>query len=200
MHLPCIIVAAPQGRSGKTIVSLALCALLSKRGLTIQPFKKGPDYIDPSWLTAAAGRSCRNLDLFLMSEETLLASFQKACQGADLALIEGAMGLYDGLDSGWGSTAQVARLLNVPVILVVNTARMTGSIAAMVTGYQCFQPDINIAGVILNNVAGSRHERKLMAAVEQYCRIPVVGSVPRDPDLFMAERHLGLMPFPSFSR
>jgi cobyrinic acid a,c-diamide synthase len=131
-----------------------------------------------------------------MSEETLLASFQQACQGKDLALIEGAMGLYDGLDSaGSGSTAHLARLLNIPVILVVNTSRMTGSIAAMVAGYQCFQPGINIAGVILNNVAGSRHERKLMAAVEQYCRIPVVGSVPRDPDLSMAERHLGLIPF-----
>ena len=195
MQLPCITVAAPQGRSGKTIVSLALCALLSKRGLTIQPFKKGPDYIDPSWLTAAAGRSCRNLDLFLMSEETLLASFQQACQGADLALIEGAMGLYDGLDSGWGSTAQVARLLNVPVILVVNTARMTGSIAAMVTGYQRFQADINIAAVVLNNVSGSRHERKLKVAVERYCGIPIVGSIPRDPDLRLEERHLGLIPF-----
>ncbi len=195
MQLPCITVAAPQGRSGKTIVSLALCALLSKRGLTIQPFKKGPDYIDPSWLTAAAGRSCRNLDLFLMSEETLLASFQQACQGADLALIEGAMGLYDGLDSGWGSTAQVARLLNVPVVLVVNTARMTGSIAAMVTGYQRFQADINVAAVVLNNVSGSRHERKLKAAVERYCGIPIVGSIPRDPDLRLEERHLGLTPF-----
>jgi cobyrinic acid a,c-diamide synthase len=178
------------------MLSLALCATLTKRGLSVQPFKKGPDYIDPSWLTGASGRSCRNLDHFLMSEETLLASFQQACQGADLALIEGAMGLYDGLDSaGWGSTAHLARLLNTPVILVVNTARMTGSIAAMVTGYQRFQPDINIAAVILNNVSGSRHERKLKAAVEQYCRIPIVGSVPRDPDLHVDERHLGLMPF-----
>lgn len=195
MQLPCITIAAPQGRSGKTMVSLALCATFRRRGLSVQPFKKGPDYIDPSWLTGAAGRSCRNLDLFLMSEETLLASFQQACQGADLALIEGAMGLYDGLDSGWGSTAQVARLLNTPVILVVNSARMTGSIAAMVTGYQCFQPDINIAGVILNNVSGSRHERKLKTAVERYCGIPVVGSIPRDPDLHVDERHLGLIPF-----
>jgi cobyrinic acid a,c-diamide synthase len=179
------------------MVSLALCAAFRKRGLSVQPFKKGPDYIDPSWLTSAARRKCRNLDLFLMSEETLLASFQQACQGADLALVEGAMGLYDGVDSaGEGSTAHLARLLNIPVILVVNSARMTGSIAAMVMGYQCFQPDINIAGVILNNVSGSRHEHKLMAAIEQYCRIPVVGSVPRDPDLSMAERHLGLIPFP----
>lgn len=191
-----VLLSAPQGRSGKTIVSLALCALLRERGLTVQPFKKGPDYIDPSWLTGAAGRSCRNLDLFLMSGDTLQSSFRKASVGADVAVIEGAMGLYDGLDSGWGSTAHVAQLLEIPVVLVVNTARMTGSIAAMVTGYQRFQPDINIAAVVLNNVSGSRHERKLRAAVERYCGIPVVGSVPRDPDLNIKERHLGLTPFP----
>lgn len=192
-----MLVSAPQGRSGKTIVSLALCAILRRRGLSVQPFKKGPDYIDPSWLTMAAGRSCRNLDLFFMQEETLLTTFRQACQGAHLAIIEGAMGLYDGLDStGWGSTAHLARLLNVPVVLVVNTSRMTGSIAAMIMGYQHFQPDTNIAAVILNNVSGSRHERKLMAAVERYCRIPVVGSVPRHPDLHLTERHLGLIPSP----
>ncbi len=191
-----MLVSAPQGRSGKTIVSLALCDILRRRGLTVQPFKKGPDYIDPSWLTAAAGRDCRNLDLFFMQEETLLASFQQACQGADFTLIEGAMGLYDGLDSELGSTAQLARLLNVPVVLVVNTSRMTSSIAAMVTGYQHFQPDTNIAAVILNNVSGNRHERKLTDAVEQYCGIPVVGSIPRHTDLHMTERHLGLIPFP----
>jgi cobyrinic acid a,c-diamide synthase len=134
-----------------------------------------------------------------MQEETLLASFQRACQKADFTIIEGAMGLYDGLDSELGSTAQLARLLNVPVVLVVNTSRMTGSIAAMVTGYQRFQPDTNIAAVILNNVSGSRHERKLTAAVEQYCGIPVVGSIPRHADLHMTERHLGLIPFPEDS-
>ena len=191
-----VLLSAPQGRSGKTTVSLALCGLLRERGLTVQPFKKGPDYIDPSWLTGAAGRTCRSLDLFLMSEETLQSSFRRACSGADVAVIEGAMGLFDGLDSGWGSTAHVAQMLGVPVILVVNTARMTGSIAAMVTGFQHFQPDVNIAAVILNNVSGTRHERKLRAAVERHCGIPVVGSVPRDPDLHIKERHLGLTPFP----
>jgi cobyrinic acid a,c-diamide synthase len=190
-----VLIAAPQGRSGKTTVSIALCAMLRRRGLSVQPFKKGPDYIDPSWLTGAAGKSCRNLDLFLMPEETLQASFQQACHGADVALIEGAMGLYDGLDSGWGSSAQVAQLLKVPVILVVNTARMTNSIAPMVMGYQRFQPDVNIAAVVLNNVAGSRHESKLRAAVERYCGIPVVGSIPRNPDLHVDERHLGLIPY-----
>jgi cobyrinic acid a,c-diamide synthase len=200
MQLPCINIAAPQGHSGKTTVSLALCALFRKRGLLVQPFKKGPDYIDPSWLTAASGRSCRNLDLFLMSEETMAASFRRSCQGADLALIEGAMGLYDGLDSGWGSTAHVARILNIPVVLVVNTSRMTNSIAPMIMGYQRFQPDVNISAVILNNVSGSRHERKLRAAVERYCGIPVVGSIPRDADVSIDERHLGLVPFAESER
>ena len=131
---PRIAIAAPQGRSGKTLVSVGLCAAFKQRGLAVQPFKKGPDYIDPSWLTAAAGRNCHNLDAVLMSEKALSASFQQACQGADLALIEGAMGLYDSFDStGRGSTAHISRLLHSPVILVVNTTRMTRSVAAMVT-------------------------------------------------------------------
>ena len=195
MQLSCIIIAAPQGQSGKTIISTGLCAAFVQRGLVVQPFKKGPDYIDPSWLTAAAGRSCRNIDTFLVAEDTWLTSFRRACQGADLALIEGAMGLYDSLDSeGWGSTAYIARLLQAPVILVVNTARMTRSIAAMITGYQRFEPDTNIAGVILNNVSGSRHEGKLRTAVEQYCGIPVLGSVPKDRNLSINQRHLGIIP------
>jgi len=130
-----------------------------------------------------------------MSEETVIASFRKACRGADLALIEGAMGLYDGLDTeGWGSPAHLARLLNLPVILIVDATRMTSSVAAMVSGYQNFQPDVNIAGVILNNVANKRHRSKLIAAVEQHCKIPVVGAIPRDQDLHMTQRHLGHIP------
>ena len=159
----------------------------------IQPFKKGPDYIDPSWLTIAAGRSCRNLDLFLVPKEKLIQTFEQACEKADLAIVEGAMGLYDGLDTQ-GTTAEIARLLNIPVVLVVNTSRMTSSIAAMVMGYQHFQPETNIAGVLLNYVSGIRHENKLRNAVEKYCKIPVVGSIPRDANLHIAERHLGLIP------
>ncbi|MFC1962892.1 cobyrinate a,c-diamide synthase [Chloroflexota bacterium] len=196
MQLSCIVIAAPQGQSGKTVVSTGLCAAFAQRGLVVQPFKKGPDYIDPSWLTAAAGRSCRNIDAFLVAEETWLPGFRRACRGADLALIEGAMGLYDSIDSeGRGSTADIARSLQAPVILVVNTARMTRSIAAMIIGYQRFEPETNIAGVILNNVSGSRHEGKLRTAVEQYCGIPVLGSIPKDHNLNIAQRHLGLIPY-----
>jgi len=193
---PKVLISAPQGRSGKSIVSLGLCAAFTRRGLVVQPFKKGPDYIDPSWLTAASGRNCRNLDFFLTPEEETLPSFLRACQGVDIAIVEGAMGLYDGLGpAGWGSTGHLARLLKAPVILTVNTARMTSSIAAMVTGYQHFQPDTNIAAVILNNVSGSRHEQKLRAAIEQHCGIPVLGSIPRDDDLCVPQRHLGIIPY-----
>ena len=189
----CLLISSPQGHSGKTIVTVGLCNLLTQRGFLIQPFKKGPDYIDPSWLTVAAGRSCRNLDLFLIPEDRLLPSFQQSCKGVNLAIVEGAMGLYDGLDSH-GTTAEIARLLNIPILLVINTTRMTSSIAAMVTGYQHFQKDIPIAGVILNYVSGTRHESKLRNAVDQYCGIPVVGSIPKDQDLRIIERHLGLIP------
>jgi cobyrinic acid a,c-diamide synthase len=189
----CLLISSPQGHSGKTIITLGLCNLLTQRGLLIQPFKKGPDYIDPSWLTIAAGRSCRNLDLFLVPKEKLIQTFEQACEKADLAIVEGAMGLYDGLDTQ-GTTAEIARLLDIPVVLVVNTSRMTSSIAAMVMGYQHFQPEINIAGVILNYVSGARHESKLRNAVEQYCGIPVVGSIPKDQDFYIMERHLGLIP------
>ncbi len=188
-----LLISSPQGHSGKTIVTVALCKLLTQRGLSIQPFKKGPDYIDPSWLTMAAGRSCRNLDLFLVPKEKLVQTFEHVCDRVDMAIVEGAMGLYDGLDAQ-GTTAEVARLLNAPILLVVNTSRMTSSIAAMVKGYQLFQKGIRIAGVILNYVSGARHEKKLKDAVEQYCGIPVVGSIPRDEDLRITERHLGLIP------
>ncbi len=191
----CLLISSPQGRSGKTIVTIGLCNALKRRRLSVQPFKKGPDYIDPSWLTIAAGRKCRNLDLFLIPRDRLIQTFQQACEETDLAIVEGAMGLYDGLDSH-ETTAEIARLLSVPILLVVNASRMTSSIAAMVKGYQLFQTDIKIAGVILNCVSGRRHEEKLRDAAEQHCGIPVVGSIPRDGDLLIAERHLGLIPAP----
>ena len=192
-----LLISSPQGHSGKTIVTIGLCYALSKKGLSVQPFKKGPDYIDPSWLTVAAHRDCRNLDPFLIPEDRLLASFERASRGVDITIIEGAMGLYDGLDSvGQGTSADLARLLHTPILLVVNTSRMTRSIAAMVTGYQHFEPEVPIAGVILNHVSGNRHAEKLRAAVETYCRIPVVGMIPRDRELHVEERHLGLIPSP----
>ena len=192
---PRFVVGAPKGRSGKTTISIAIGRALTNRGLIVQPFKKGPDYIDPSWLALACGRSCSNLDNFIMPEEALLPSFGRRAMGADLALVEGAMGLFDSPEAdGSGSVAWLARLLKAPVILVVNAERMTRSIAALVSGYQHFEPETHIAAVILNNVAGTRHRDKLVNAVECHCGIPVVGAVPGNPELTIAERHLGLTP------
>jgi cobyrinic acid a,c-diamide synthase len=190
-----IIISAAHGRSGKTTVSIGLAAALAKRGLKVQPFKKGPDYIDPSWLTAAAGNYCRNLDLFMMGQNGVKDTFLTASRSADINIIEGNKGLYDSIDiEGENSTANIARILNAPVILVIDSARMTRSIAALVNGYKNFEPDINIAGVILNNVSGSRHEAKLRAALERYCQIEVLGCLPRSSQLNIPERHLGLIP------
>jgi cobyrinic acid a,c-diamide synthase len=205
-----LVIAAPQGRSGKTTVTLGLCAALTERGLAVQPFKKGPDYIDPSWLSEAAGRTCRTLDpFFLISQEEVQRAFLRGASRADVSLIEGNHGLYDSLDDdGTGSTAVVARWLQAPVILVVNTARMSRSVAALVQGYQTFEPDTHIAAVILNNVGHStpdggdstlsgthsRHERKLRSAIERHCHIPVVGAIPRSDRLTIPDRHIGLVP------
>ncbi|MBA7607310.1 Cobyrinate a,c-diamide synthase [subsurface metagenome] len=195
-RLPRIVISACQGHLGKTTVSIGLCAAYAERGLAVQPFKKGPDYIDPSWLTAAANRDCRNLDAYQMPEEAILLSFQRVCQEADLALIEGVMGLYDSFTlDGRGSTAWIARLLGAPVILLINASRMTRSVAAMTTGYQRFEPDTNIAGVILNNVSTDGHKQRLVAAIERYCDIPVLGIIPPDDNLNIAEQHLGLRPY-----
>ena len=192
---PRIIISAAHGRSGKTTVSIGLSAALAKKGLNVQPFKKGPDYIDPSWLTAAAGNYCRNLDLFMMGQGGVRNTFLTGSRSADISIIEGNKGLYDSIDiEGENSTANIARILNCPVILVIDSARMTRSIAALVNGYKNFEPDINIAGVILNNVSGSRHEAKLRAALERYCQIEVLGCLPRSSQLNIPERHLGLIP------
>lgn len=194
-NVPRLLIAAPQGRSGKTTITVGLLAALTARGLKVQPFKKGPDFIDPSWLTRVAGRTCRNLDSYLMSEEAIQASFVTHSQGADISIIEGAMGLYDGVDlEGSGSAAQIAKITKTPVILVLNCTRMTRSAAAMVLGFKMFDPDINLAGVILNNVARSRHINILTSAIEKYCGVPVLGAMPKGTQYTIPDRHLGLVP------
>lgn len=194
---PRLVIGAPQGRSGKTTITLGICAALAGRGLAVQPFKKGPDYIDPSWLSEAAGRACRNLDLFFLSSPARLQqAFIQGTAGADISLIEGNHGLYDSLDeAGMGSSAALARYLgHTPIILVVNAARMSRSVAALVRGYQTFEPNTNLAAVILNNVARSRHEHKLRQAIEKHCHIPVIGAFPRSDAYLIPDRHLGLVP------
>ncbi|MDI6894618.1 MAG: hydrogenobyrinic acid a,c-diamide synthase (glutamine-hydrolyzing) [Bacillota bacterium] len=190
-----LVLAAPHGRSGKTTVAMGVCAALAGRGLRVQPFKKGPDFIDPGWLTLAAGRSCRNLDLFMLGDEVTRRSFLGACRGADLALVEGAMGLFDGLDpAGSNSTAQLARLLGLPVVLLVDVTRMTRTAAAVVRGLVGFEEGIDFRGVILNRVGTSRQERLVRQAVEQYSGLPVLGAIPRWQGAAVPDRHLGLIP------
>lgn len=190
-----LFISAAHKSSGKTTVALGLCAALSARGLAVQPFKKGPDYIDPMWLSAAAGRACRNLDFHLMGREEIAASFARHAAAADIAVIEGNKGLYDGLDlDGANSNAALARLLGSPVILVLDARGMTRGVAPLILGYQAFDRSISIAGVILNNLGGARHEAKLRAVIEHYTDVPVVGAVPLDPGVTIVERHLGLVP------
>lgn len=194
-NTPRIVIGAPHGHSGKTTISIGLIGALKRAGYTVQPFKKGPDYIDPSWLTFAAGRPCRNLDCYWLDEDTIRATLVRGSSGADMVLIEGAMGLFDGVDlAGTGSTAQIARITGTPVILVVDATRMTRSVAPLILGCMNFEPDITIAGVILNKIARSRHEDMLRAAVNQYCGIPVLGAIPKNAYSVFPERHLGLVP------
>lgn len=194
-YMPRIVIAAPKGRTGKTTFTLGFLAAITGMGLKAQPFKKGPDFIDPSWMTKVTGRDSHNLDAVLMSAEAIRQSVAEHSQYADIAVVEGAMGLYDGLDiEGSGSTAQIAKILQAPVLLVLDCTRMTRSAAAMVMGYQHFDRDVKIAGVILNKVGSRRHERLMREAITRYCGIPVLGSIPKDDTLSIPDRHLGLIP------
>jgi cobyrinic acid a,c-diamide synthase len=189
------LVSAAHKSSGKTTVAVGLAAAMRARGLTVQTFKKGPDYIDPMWLTQASGRRCRNLDPYLTDATEISAAFASHAAGADVALVEGNKGLYDGLAlDGSNSNAAVARMLALPVVLVIDARGMTRGIAPLILGYQAFDREIRFAGVILNQLGGSRHEAKLRAVIEHYTDIPVLGAVHHDPGLAIVERHLGLMP------
>ncbi|GAB6179280.1 hydrogenobyrinic acid a,c-diamide synthase (glutamine-hydrolyzing) [Desulfotomaculum defluvii] len=193
--IPRLLVGAPQGRSGKTTITVGLIAALTARGLKVQPFKKGPDFIDPSWLTKVAGSTCRNLDSYLMERNAIRKNFIRHAQGADISIIEGAMGLFDGVDlEGSGSAAEIAKIVQAPVLLVINCTRMTRSVAAMVNGFVNFDPAVKIGGVVLNQVARSRHEKMLRSAVEKYCSVPVLGVMPKGTQFSIPDRHLGLIP------
>ncbi len=189
------LISAAHKSSGKTTVSIGLAAALRARGLVVQPYKKGPDYIDPLWLGVAAGRSCRNLDFFLSPDTELTAQFSRHGWDADVCMVEGNKGLYDGLDlEGSNSNAALAKLLDLPVVLVLDARGMTRGIAPLILGYQAFDRDIKFAGVILNKLGGKRHESKLRAVIEHYTDVPVIGAIQDDPRLQLVERHLGLMP------
>ena len=189
------LISAAHKSSGKTTVSIGLCAELVESGKRVQPFKKGPDYIDPMWLGMAAGRSCYNLDFYLCPNEEIEQEFVNRTVDCDTAVIEANMGLFDGMSLDCSdSNAALAKLLELPVVLVVDTRGITRGIAPLLRGYDDFDKDVQIAGVILNQVGGSRHEAKLRASVEHYTDIPVLGAIYRHADLSITERHLGLIP------
>ncbi|MCX7852254.1 MAG: cobyrinate a,c-diamide synthase [Caldilineales bacterium] len=193
---PALVIAAPHSGSGKTTVTAGLIAALVARGLRVAPFKVGPDYIDPSLLAQAAGRPCHNLDVWMLGEAGALASFARRSRGADLAVIEGVMGLFDGVtgDDDTSSAAHVARLLDAAVVLVLDARAMARTAAAVVHGLSTFDPRVNVAGVIFNRVGSPTHAAMLREAVEQRTAVRVLGSLPRDERLTLPERHLGLVP------
>jgi cobyrinic acid a,c-diamide synthase len=190
-----VVIAGTSSGAGKTTVACGLIGALRARGLTVQGFKVGPDFIDPSYHALAAGRPGRNLDAFLSGPELVAPLLRHGAQGADLAVVEGVMGLFDGA-SGRGelaSTAHVAKLLRAPVLLVVDAASMARSAAAMVHGYTTFDPDVDVAGVVFNRVGSDHHEQLLRDAVEPL-GVPVLGALRRDERVVAPERHLGLVP------
>ena len=195
MDSPRLLISAAHKSSGKTTLTIGLAKALAARGRGVQTFKKGPDYIDPMWLARASGRPCFNLDPHLMHDAEIVATFARHAPAADVCLVEGNKGLYDGLAlDGSNSNAALARQLGLPVLLVIDARGMTRGIAPLILGYQAFERDVRIAGVILNQLGGSRHEAKLRAVIEHYTDVPVLGALQHDVHLAMTERHLGLMP------
>jgi cobyrinic acid a,c-diamide synthase len=193
IEAPRLVIAAPASGCGKSTITSGLMAATVRRGLRVQGYKVGPDYIDPGYHTAATGRAARNLDTWMVPADRVLGIFGRAMEGADLAIVEGVMGLFDGYGGkdDAGSTAEVARLLSAPVILVLDVRRMARSAAAMALGYREFDRRLNVAGVICNNVASPRHAAWVTEAIDDI-GLPVLGCIPRQPELRIPERHLGL--------
>jgi cobyrinic acid a,c-diamide synthase len=196
INTPRLVIAGLSGDSGKTIVSLSLLAGLRRRRLSLSVFKKGPDYIDAAWLSSISGTVCRNLDTFLVDPKNVLANFVNHTSESDIAIIEGNRGLFDGKDvAGKHSTASLAKLLGAPVILVVDVTKATRTIAAVVKGCLDFEPGLEIAGIILNNVAGERHTKIISESIKTYCNLPVLGAIPKlsADKTIITGRHLGLV-------
>ena len=190
-----LLIAAAHKSSGKTTFAMGLCAALSAGGMKVQPFKKGPDYIDPAWLGEAAGRACINLDFYTMSRAEIYTKFVRYAQSADICVVEGNKGLYDGMAAdGSDCNAALAEHLALPVLLLIDCQGITRGIAPLLHGYQAFARGFSIIGVVLNKICSRRHEQKLRAAIERYSRLPVLGAIYRDPALQVPERHLGLVP------
>jgi cobyrinic acid a,c-diamide synthase len=196
MSVPRIMIAGSTSGVGKTTIAVAIMHAMKKRGLKVQPFKVGPDFIDPSYHTFITGRQSRNLDAWMMREKGVLESFQNACSGADVAVIEGVMGLFDGMSGkdDFASSAHIARTLDAPIILVLDAAKTARSIAAIALGFMHFDKRLKIVGIIVNNVASDRHAGYVTDAMSENIRAPVLGVVRRNPQIKIEERHLGLVP------
>jgi cobyrinic acid a,c-diamide synthase len=196
VKFPRILIAGTHSGVGKTTVTLGLMSALIEKGYKVQGFKVGPDYIDPSHHTAITERFSRNLDTWLMSKDVCLELFDHAMADADMAVIEGVMGLYDGCLDGseFGSTAHLAKILHTPVILVMDTKGMSRSAGAIVMGYMNFDKEVKISGVILNRVKSDRHYNSLKKSIEENCKVPVLGYLPFNEEVVLPERHLGLVP------
>ncbi|VVB97288.1 Cobyrinate a,c-diamide synthase [uncultured archaeon] len=196
LEIPRILIAGDRSSAGKTTISIGIMSLMREMGYKVQPFKVGLDFIDPSYHTEVTGRYSRNLDGYLMKDTAVKEVFSHAVEGADIAIIEGVRGLFEGLEatSDTGSTAQIAKILECPVILVINARSITRSTAALVSGYKSFDPDVNIVGVILNNIGSGRHGEKARTAIETYTGTPVIGEIPRNESMKISMRHLGLIP------
>ncbi len=191
---PRLVIAGLRGGSGKTLVSLGLARVWKDKGIQVKPFKKGPDYIDAAWLSKAAGYIASNLDPFLMSEDTLKGLFWHQVSGFDIGLIEGNRGLFDGKDiDGSCSTAYLAKVLQSPVLLIVDCTKMTRTIVALIQGCKSFEQDLNLAGVVFNRTAGARHRNILHQCVEEYTDLPVLGALPKLENTPIPERHMGLI-------
>lgn len=189
IHIPRIVIAGTHSGCGKTTVASGIMAALAARGLKVQPFKVGPDFIDPSHHTRICGRISRNLDPFMMGEEGCTDTFIRASEGADIAVIEGVMGLYDGVDgSDLASTAHVARILQSPIALVADVKGMSRSVHALIDGYRRYDPDLIFSGVIFNRIGSSRHRSMIESALD----VPAFGYIPRKEELALESRHLGL--------